>query len=206
MPLKSELTPIQESTLADAIESGAIFDNANRVDDAATYATVTALPTNAMANRGISVPKSLITLAKPVIGTLDDNCHAQCGQTEIDNGAQFLKDVARTGETGNTVGHVVGDYLGVDEDDEDSELPEEIAADIVDTEKELRGKVLEDLRILNLAFFINRIVHPLKDVLAEYAPIQTRSPAVNSKFNLLSVYLDKFFHISWSILSGLRLR
>lgn len=142
MPLKSELTPIQESTLADAIESGAIFDDASRVDDAATYATVTALPTNAMTNRGISVPTSLITLSKPVIGTLDDNCHAQCGQTEIDNGAQFLKDVARTGETGNTVGHVVGDYLGVDEDDENSELPEEIAGDVVDTEKALRNIVL----------------------------------------------------------------
>lgn len=134
-----EITPMQESTLADAIESGAIFDDAETVDAAATYAAGTTLPLRTMANKGIEEPKALISLVKPVIGTLDDNCRAQCGQIEIDNGSQFLKDIANSGETGNTVGGIVDDYLGVDADDE---IPSEIASDIVATEKELRDKVL----------------------------------------------------------------
>lgn len=138
-PMKEDAV-INESTLADAIESGAIFDDANTVDAATTYAVGTSLPLRAMANKGITPPKGLISLVKPVIGTLDGNCRAQCGQIEIDNGSQFVKDIVKTGETGNTVGDVVDDYLGVDTEDE---LPGGIASDIVDTEKELRNAVLD---------------------------------------------------------------
>lgn len=133
------LTEIQESALADAIESGAIFDDANTIDNAATYAAHTTLPIRAMANKSIELPTGLVNITKAVIGTLDDNCHAQCDQREIDNGCQFLKDVCKTGETGNTVSDVVDDYLGIEAEDE---VPAEIARDIVDTEKKLRNEVL----------------------------------------------------------------
>lgn len=135
-----ELTPVQEGTLADAIESGAIFDDAKTVDNAATYAVGTTMPLRAMANKGIEEPKHLISLVKPVIGTLDDNCRAACGQIEIDNGSNFVKDIAKSGDTGNTVVDVVDNYLGIEPEDE---LPSEIAGDIVDTEKELRKAVLD---------------------------------------------------------------
>ena len=135
-----ELTPVQEGTLADAIESGAIFDDAKTVDNAAVYAVGTTMPLRAMANKGIEEPKHLISLVKPVIGTLDDNCRATCGQIEIDNGSNFVKDIAAGGDTGNTVVDVVDNYLGVEPEDE---LPAAIAGDIVGTEKELRKAVLD---------------------------------------------------------------
>ena len=137
MPRK--LTEIQESTLADAIESGAIFDDANTIDRAATYAAHTTLPIRAMANKSIELPTGLVNITKAVIGTLDDECRAQCDQKEIDNGCQFLKDVCKSGETGNSVSDVVDDYLGIEAEDE---VPAEIARDIVDTEKKLRDEVL----------------------------------------------------------------
>lgn len=139
-PIGENAVAIQEGALADAIESGAIFDDANTVDAAATYAVGTTLPLRAMVNKGIDTPKALISLTKPVIGTLDSCGHAQCGQIELDNGSQFIKDIAKSGETGNTVGGVVDDYLGIDAEDE---IPGEIAGDIVDTEKELRKAVLD---------------------------------------------------------------
>lgn len=139
-PMGENAVTIQEGALADAIESGAIFDNANTVDAAATYAVGTTLPLRAMVNKGIDTPKALISLTKPVIGTLDSCGHAQCGQIELDNGSQFVKDIAKSGETGNTVGGVVDDYLGIDAEDE---IPGEIAGDIVATEKELRQAVLD---------------------------------------------------------------
>lgn len=139
-PMGENAVTIQEGVLADAIESGAIFDDANTVDSAATYAVGTTLPLRAMVNKGIDTPKALISLTKPVIGTLDSCGHAQCGQIELDNGSQFIKDIAKSGETGNTVGGVVDDYLGIDAEDE---IPGEIAGDIVDTERELRQAVLD---------------------------------------------------------------
>lgn len=135
-----EITSVQEGTLADAIESGALFDDANTVDAATTYAVGTSLPLRAMSNKGIEPPKGLINLVKPVIGTLDDNCHAQCGQTEIDNGSQCVKDICHTGDTGNTVSDVMSDYLGTSDEDE---ISADMAKDIVSTEKELRAAVLD---------------------------------------------------------------
>jgi len=138
-PMNEDSATIQEGTLADAIESGAIFDDAKTVDSAATYAVGTTLPLRAMTNRGVETPKAIISLTKPVIGTLDHCGHAQCGQIELDNGSQFVKDIAKSGETGNTVVDIVDDYIGIDDDDE---LPEHIANDVVNTEKELRNAVL----------------------------------------------------------------
>ena len=138
-PMSEEAVTIQEGVLADAIESGAIFDDATTVDAAATYAVGTTLPLRAMTNKGIDTPKALISLTKPVIGTLGDDCRAKCGQIELDNGSQFVKDIANSGETGNTVGGVVDDYLGIDAEDE---VPGEIAGDVVATERELRDVVL----------------------------------------------------------------
>lgn len=135
-----EITAIQEGTLADAIESGSLFDDAKAVDAATTYAIGTSLPVHAMANKNIEVPKGLINLVKPVIGTLDDSCRAQCGQIEIDNGSQCAKDICHVGDTGNTVSDVVSDYLGTSVDDE---ISSDMAKDIVSTEKELRNAVLD---------------------------------------------------------------
>lgn len=135
-----QISAVQEGTLADAIESGALFDNANAVDAATTYAVGTSLPLRAMSNKGIEPPKGLINLVKPVIGTLDDNCHAQCGQIEIDNGSQCVKDICHTGDTGNTVSDVMSDYLGTSDEDE---ISADMAKDIVSTEKELRSAVLD---------------------------------------------------------------
>lgn len=135
-----QISAVQEGTLADAIESGALFDDANTVDAATTYAVGTSLPLRAMSNKGIEPPKGLINLVKPVIGTLDDNCHAQCGQIEIDNGSQCVKDICHTGDTGNTVSDVMSDYLGTSDEDE---ISADMAKDIVSTEKELRSAVLD---------------------------------------------------------------
>lgn len=135
-----QISAVQEGTLADAIESGALFDDANTVDAATTYAVGTSLPLRAMSNKGIEPPKGLINLVKPVIGTLDDNCHAQCGQIEIDNGSQCVKDICHTGDTGNTVSDVMSDYLGTSDEDE---ISVDMAKDIVSTEKELRSAVLD---------------------------------------------------------------
>ena len=135
-----QISAVQEGTLANAIESGALFDDANAVDAATTYAVGTSLPLRAMSNKGIEPPKGLINLVKPVIGTLDDNCHAQCGQIEIDNGSQCVKDICHTGDTGNTVSDVMSDYLGTSNEDE---ISADMAKDIVSTEKELRSAVLD---------------------------------------------------------------
>ena len=142
--MPKEITVVQEGTLANAIESGTIFDDAEKVDNATTYAIGTTLPTRAMGNVGITVPKGLITLTKPVIGTLDDECRANCDQINIDNGSQFVKDIAKSKDNGNTVSDVVDDYLSIkhDEEDDDIGLPGDMGSDIYETEKELRDIVL----------------------------------------------------------------
>lgn len=139
IPMNGEFTSFEEGAVADAIESGAIFDDADMVDRAAVYAVGTTLPLRAMTNKGIEPPNGIISLVKPVIGTIGCNGRANCDQIEITNGSNFIKDIASAGETNNKVVDVVGDYLGINDNDE---LPHDIASDIVKTEKELRDAVL----------------------------------------------------------------
>ena len=134
-----DITPIQEGALAEAIESGEIFDDADTAERAATYITHTTLPIRAMANKSIELPKGLPNMTAAVIGVMDDKGHIPCDQTNIDNGCQFVKDICKSKYTDNTVKEIVDDYFGIREDDN---LPTEIGSDIVDIERKLREDLI----------------------------------------------------------------
>ena len=140
--MPKNISAIQENTLADAIENGTIFDDANTVDNATSYAVNTSLPVRGLMNKGINVPGGLINLTKPVIGVLDDECRANCDQINIDNGSQFVKDIMKSKDTGNTINDIVDDYYNIDNSEDDSPLPGDFGSDIYETEKELRDVVL----------------------------------------------------------------
>lgn len=135
----SDMTVVQEGALAQAIESGAIFDDANRVERATKYVTQTTLPINAMASKSIEVPKGLPNMTAAVIGVMDNNGHCPCDQTDIDNGHQFVKDICTSKDSGNEVKDIVSNYLDMRDN---TSLPTTMGQDILDVERSYQ-KVLD---------------------------------------------------------------
>lgn len=104
--------------LANAITSGDIFDDAERVNTAASYVIKTGLPIDAIERQGVVSPEPAMTpIVAATIGTVGDEGVA-CDEPELKNGYAIMKDVVTSGSTGNSTRDIVKNYMDIkDEDD-----------------------------------------------------------------------------------------
>ena len=101
---------IMESALTDAITSGTIYDDAERVKDQAELVRMTAIPNTGLANRGLPEATNIRTAITPVIGVMNvkgrfadgDNTH---------NAANLVKDLVNTETPGDEVRRVMDNYI-----------------------------------------------------------------------------------------------
>lgn len=84
---------VMESTIAEAISNGTIFDDADEVDNNATMIEKTVIPCAAMANKGYNEPEAVKKVIAIVIGKMDDNGRFGVSDTDRQNGVNFVKDI-----------------------------------------------------------------------------------------------------------------
>jgi hypothetical protein len=84
---------VMESTIANAIANGTIFDDADEVDNNATMIEKTVIPCAAMANKGFDEPNTVKKVIAIVIGKMDDDGRFNVSDTDRENGVNFVKDI-----------------------------------------------------------------------------------------------------------------
>lgn len=110
---------VQESEyLANAIASGEIFDDAERIEDASTYVIRTGLPIDSIEKQGItSTQAGLMPVVSATIGTVNNDC-IDCGETELKNGYSIMKDVVTSGSSGSGTRDIIRNYMDIKEKDD----------------------------------------------------------------------------------------
>lgn len=142
-----KLDVVQESGISRAIETGEIFDDADRVENHADFLQKTIMPMNAMANHGCCEPKKMKIVISGVIGKIGPDGSVSLDTTDMDNGAACIKDLmgCRPGEIESTCDrhlgltpheHPMGHAHGPMEYDHTS-LPLDVRRDIHDITKEI---------------------------------------------------------------------
>lgn len=130
--LPKNIDCIQENTIADAIASGDIFDDAETLSNTCKYINMTALPHTAICNKGKVVPTDKLDYTLTgIVGTFDDNGHCNCDDGNIRNGYNYIKDIVNNPLTDGKMLSLTEKYLGNTNDEEDfidSELRKEIAS------------------------------------------------------------------------------
>lgn len=113
--LMPEVVGFMESEyLSNAIASGSLFDDADRVENASTYVVKTTLPEQSMIRQGFTPPTDkLLPVVGATIGTVDDGC-VGCDETNLRNGYAIMKDLMVT-EPETSMHDIVDNYIGVDD-------------------------------------------------------------------------------------------
>lgn len=138
---------IQENAIARSIETGDIFEDADDVDRHAEFLQRTMLPCDAMANKNCAQPKKMKIIISGVIGRMNQDGSCELSQTDMDNGAEFIKDIlnCKPGKVEDTCDahlgmhqyeHELGHAHGPMHFKHDS-LPLDIRKDIHDLTKEI---------------------------------------------------------------------
>lgn len=128
------ITYVQEAGIADSIENGTIFDDAEFLDDHADYVQKTVLPMNAIINKHGVEPKKLRVIIGGVVGRIGDDGTIEITLGDMKNGENFVRDIS-TGTGCEHVNKMCDHYLGMDYKDPDNghaTLPTDIKRDIAD--------------------------------------------------------------------------
>ena len=131
-----EMSHIQECGLAESIEKGLIFDDANAVDNHADYLTKTVLPVTAIINSKGVEPKTLKIVLTGIIGKIGDDGRPCLDDNCMKTGEDFINHIC----SGSGIDHVRNScdhYMGIDNADDHQSLPKDIRHDISDLIKEI---------------------------------------------------------------------
>lgn len=133
-PANGDETITESEYLANAITSGEIFDDADRVENAATYVIKTGLPIDSIEKQGItSTQAGLMPVVSATIGTVNNDC-VDCDEPEIKNGYSIMKDIVSGGPSGNDTRDIIKGYMDIHND----ELPHSIAKNMFPFDQALK--------------------------------------------------------------------
>lgn len=112
-----DMTPVQENAVTDAIESGAIFDDSETINNTAEYIERTAVPVNAMNNKGYDEPKQMKIVLTGILNKMDeDDCHFKTTDGGIESAHNFIKDIVCCDHKDDQkILHILYHHLGEDE-------------------------------------------------------------------------------------------
>lgn len=133
-----ELTVVQESGIADSIEKGTIFYDADDVDHHADYLEKTTLPITAIINKCGIEPTKLRIVISGVIGRVGDDGTVELTPIDMQNGHDFLHEIMH-GKGCDHVRKTCDHYMGMDANDPEDHLslPKDIKHDITALIKEI---------------------------------------------------------------------
>ena len=133
-----KISTIQECGVADAIEKGTIFYDAEDVDRHADYLEKITLPITAIVNKFGIEPTKLRIVISGVIGRIGDDGSVELTPMDMNNGHDFLHEIMHSrgcDEIRGTCDH----YMGLDKNDPEDHmsLPKDIKRDITALIKEI---------------------------------------------------------------------
>lgn len=137
--IPAEMTFCESEYLAQAIQTGDIFKDAENVENASQYVIKTALPIDSMINQGVNPPTdALMPTVGSVVGKVGEN-GLEIDEVNISNGHSMVKDLVTMGDTGNDVKEITNNYLSIKDR---GETPASLKSDIHNVNDAL--KELED--------------------------------------------------------------
>lgn len=100
-------------SVADAIATGTVFDDADEVDNNAQFVTLQAARQGALINKGIDQPKNLRIVISGIIGRMSDDGTIEISLADLDNGKQFVDQLKECDpEDRDSIDGLVDHYLG----------------------------------------------------------------------------------------------
>ena len=115
--LPNEMNIVTENAVVDAIESGAIFDDRDDINNSVKYITMTHVPVVGMSHHNMDEPKVLPKLVGAVVGALGPDGHFGGSDTDIENGKSYINDLTKHGIDDDTsIGRLTADHLDVHND------------------------------------------------------------------------------------------
>lgn len=115
----SQVTIQESEYLAKVLSSGEIFDNADKVENAAKYVTMTTIPSNAIVHQGLVPPnEKLMPMTQAVVGKMNPETGFDVdNDADLLNGYNLIKDTLNSAETKSTADAIARDYLSLDKDE-----------------------------------------------------------------------------------------
>ena len=117
IPTDLDERAIEESALTDAITSGDIYDDAEKVKDQANLIRMTTMPNLALSHNDLPEANNVTTAITPVIGAMNDNGRF-ASEDNMKNGVNLVKDLVNTETPGDEVRRVMDNYLSNKTEDE----------------------------------------------------------------------------------------
>jgi len=125
---------IMEAALADAISSGEIYDDAEKIKDHADLIRMTTLPNVALTHKDLPAPTGITKALTPVIAKMnDDTGRFEVTDSGITNGVNCVKNLVATEKPADEVRRVMDNYIADhDLENENDKSPVDIASIVKD--------------------------------------------------------------------------
>lgn len=127
---------IMEGALAEAIATGDIYDDAEKVKDHADLLRMTTLPNVALSHKDLKEPVGICKALTPVIAKMnEDTGRFEVSDTDMKNGANCVRDLVATEKPAEEVRRVMDNYIADhDLQGENDKAPVDIASVVKDVE------------------------------------------------------------------------
>lgn len=110
--LPSDMDTVVENAVVEAINNGTLFDDAEHVNNTASYITMTSYPLSGMSNRGKNEPVSIKHAIGSVVGAMNDEGRFGRDECDAENGTNFAHDIVKHGkDKDSSVNDLVDSYL-----------------------------------------------------------------------------------------------
>lgn len=110
----TKMTEIQENAIGNALMTGTIYDDADKVGKTAQLVAMKLLPTTALANKGMgaNMMSDITPVVGSTVGVMDEDGEVPVTDTDISNGIHLVEDLAKHHGNRVEVKNVVDNYLG----------------------------------------------------------------------------------------------
>ena len=119
-------------SVADAIEKGTIFDDAEALDHHTDYLMMKSTPCNAMTRHGIDQPKHLKIVLSGIIGRMSDDGTLEISVADMTNGKNYMDQLKEC--PSEEVNKLTDHYLGAKDH---YSLPNDLKDDIAEAKPEI---------------------------------------------------------------------
>lgn len=134
--IPDEVSVCESEYLANAIQTGSLFDDVEQVNNASNYVIKSTLPVDSMINQGINPPTDkMLPIVSSVIGKVGDD-GLDVDEVDIENGHRLVKDLVTMGDNGGSdVKDITNNYLSIKDR---GETPETLNMDEFEVQNALK--------------------------------------------------------------------
>ena len=135
---------VMESALSQAITSGDIYDDAEKVKDQANLVRMTTIPNLALSHNDLPEAKNITTAITPVIGVMNSEGRFDGSEADVKNGVNCVRDLCNTETPGDEVRRVMDNYIASKHDEDNTAKSPVDVAGVVSDVKNIQSVSPED--------------------------------------------------------------